>query len=45
MYKRLGYNIYRTVNKYYSSSVDQSGEDGLGNYKLTKIWENHYLEM
>lgn len=25
MYKKLGYEIYRTVNKYYSSSIDQSG--------------------
>ena len=22
MYKKLGYNIYRTVNKYYSSALD-----------------------
>lgn len=25
MYKKLGYNIYRTVNKYYSSSLDETG--------------------
>jgi N-terminal acetyltransferase B complex catalytic subunit len=27
MYQKLGYSIYRTVNKYYSSSIDNSGED------------------
>jgi N-terminal acetyltransferase B complex catalytic subunit len=27
MYEKLGYSIYRTVNKYYSSSIDNSGED------------------
>jgi N-terminal acetyltransferase B complex catalytic subunit len=31
MYRKLGYDIYRTVNKYYSSSLDQSGEDAYGN--------------
>lgn len=31
MYQKLGYNIYRTVNKYYSSSMDESGEDAYGN--------------
>lgn len=31
MYKKLGYNVYRTVNKYYSSSIDHSGEDAFGN--------------
>ena len=30
MYKKLGYNIHRTVNKYYSSSSDESGEDAYG---------------
>ncbi len=31
MYKKLGYSIYRTVNKYYSSALDASGEDAHGN--------------
>ena len=30
MYRKLGYEIYRTVNKYYSSSADHSGEDAYG---------------
>jgi N-terminal acetyltransferase B complex catalytic subunit len=30
MYRKLGYDIYRTVNKYYSSSLDNSGEDAYG---------------
>lgn len=30
MYRKLGYDIYRTVNKYYSSSMDHSGEDAYG---------------
>jgi N-terminal acetyltransferase B complex catalytic subunit len=30
MYEKLGYSIYRTVNKYYSSSIDSSGEDAYG---------------
>ena len=30
MYTKLGYSIYRTVNKYYSSSLDSSGEDAHG---------------
>ena len=30
MYRNFGYDIYRTVNKYYSSSVDNSGEDAYG---------------
>jgi len=30
MYKKFGYNIYRVVNKYYSSSLDSSGEDAFG---------------
>lgn len=30
MYKKLGYDVYRTVNKYYSSSIDHSGEDAYG---------------
>ena len=25
MYKKLGYDTYRTVNKYYSSSLDETG--------------------
>jgi hypothetical protein len=33
MYRKLGYDIYRTVNKYYSSSLDTSGEDAYGNDK------------
>jgi len=32
MYRKLGYDIYRTVNKYYSSSLDQSGEDAYGTF-------------
>ncbi len=31
MYKKLGYSIERTVNKYYSSALDASGEDAHGN--------------
>jgi N-terminal acetyltransferase B complex catalytic subunit len=27
MYKKFGYDVYRTVNKYYSSSNDTSAED------------------
>ena len=27
MYEKFGYKIYRTVNKYYSSAHDSSGED------------------
>jgi len=34
MYKKLGYDIYRTVNKYYSSSIDTSGEDAYGTFWL-----------
>ena len=30
MYRKLGYEVYRTVNKYYSSSLDDSGEDAYG---------------
>lgn len=30
MYQKLGYSIYQTVNKYYSSSIDTSGEDAYG---------------
>ena len=36
MYKKLGYNIYRTVNKYYSSSHDSSGEDAHGTLSLIR---------
>ena len=32
MYEKLGYSIYRTVNKYYSSSLDSSGEDAYGTF-------------
>ena len=32
MYRKLGYDIYRTVNKYYSSSLDHSGEDAYGKF-------------
>ena len=32
MYQKLGYQIYRTVNKYYSSSLDSSGEDAYGKF-------------
>jgi N-terminal acetyltransferase B complex catalytic subunit len=32
MYRKLGYDIYRTVNKYYSSSLDHSGEDAFGTF-------------
>ena len=32
MYRKLGYNIYRTVNKYYSSSLDETGEDAYGRF-------------
>jgi N-terminal acetyltransferase B complex catalytic subunit len=35
MYRKLGYNIYRTVNKYYSSSIDHSGEDAYGKKEPT----------
>jgi N-terminal acetyltransferase B complex catalytic subunit len=35
MYRKLGYDIYRTVNKYYSSSIDHSGEDAYGTFTLT----------
>ncbi len=45
MYTKFNYNIYRTVNKYYSSSIDNSGEDAYGKLFLIKIWENHYQEM
>lgn len=27
MYRKLGYEVYRTVNKYYSGSHDTSSED------------------
>ena len=27
MYEKFGYNVYRTVNKYYSSSNDSNAED------------------
>jgi N-terminal acetyltransferase B complex catalytic subunit len=37
MYRKLGYNIYRTINKYYSSSLDESGEDAFGIYLVTQI--------
>lgn len=37
MYRKLGYDIYRTVNKYYSSSIDHSGEDAYGKKILIKI--------
>ena len=30
MYEKLGYCLYRIVNKYYSSSQDSSGEDAYG---------------
>lgn len=32
MYQKLGYSIYRAVNKYYSSSIDSSGEDAYGKF-------------
>ena len=35
MYQKLGYSIYRIVNKYYSSSHDSSGEDAFGIAYLT----------
>ena len=31
MYRRLGYKLYRKVNKYYNSSQDETGEDAYGN--------------
>lgn len=35
MYEKLGYSLYRIVNKYYSSSQDSSGEDAYGkNYVI-----------
>ena len=30
MYRKLGYEIYRTVNKYYSTSGEQDAEDAYG---------------
>lgn len=30
MYKKFGYDTYRIVNKYYSSSLDTTGEDACG---------------
>ena len=30
MYEKLGYSLFRVVNKYYSSSQDSSGEDAYG---------------
>ena len=30
MYEKLGYSLFRIVNKYYSSSQDSSGEDAYG---------------
>lgn len=30
MYKKLGYDVYRIVNKYYSSSNESTGEDAYG---------------
>jgi N-terminal acetyltransferase B complex catalytic subunit len=37
MYRKLGYDIYRTVNKYYSSSLDHTGEDAYGITPSTQI--------
>jgi len=37
MYRKLGYDIYRTVNKYYSSSIDHSGEDAYGKEMVMQI--------
>ena len=31
MYEKLGYSVYRIVNKYYSGSQDSTGEDAYGN--------------
>lgn len=39
MYKKLGYSIYRTVNKYYSSALDASGEDAHGNWWIILRYE------
>lgn len=45
MYRKLGYDIYRTVNKYYSSSLDESGEDAYGINALTQICVNLFPEI
>lgn len=37
MYRKLGYEIYRTVNKYYSSSLDETGENAYGKVVVTQI--------
>jgi hypothetical protein len=49
MYTKLGYSIYRTVNKYYSSSLDSSGEDAHGidfynNFRYEKIFEKRSIK-
>ena len=45
MYKKLGYEIYQTVYKYYSGTKDEKSEDALGIFKLNKIWENHWVKI
>lgn len=37
MYEKMGYSLYRVVNKYYSSSQDSSAEDAFGIASLTQI--------
>ena len=37
MYRNLGYKVFRTVNKYYSSSLDETGEDAYGSDVLMQI--------
>lgn len=41
MYKRLGYDVYRVVNKYYSKSETEAAEDAFGrswvNFRYEKV--------
>ena len=36
MYKNLGYEIYRTINKYYAKSEKEAAEDAYGTQTLTQ---------
>lgn len=45
MYKKFGYQIYQTVNKYYSSSLDATGENAHGTHGSMKICGNPLSEM
>lgn len=45
MYKNLGYNIYRTVNKYYSGSEKIAAMDAYGIFILLHFrYEEEYAE-